>query len=268
MDMSQCAIPTPVVEIMQHVVNAESAFNPFAIGVVGGRLARQPANLEEAKATVHSLEHSNRNYSVGLAQLNRSNFKAYGITNLDQAFDICTNLKAGSDILLKCHARSNDSWARALSCYYSGDFQTGFRHGYVKRVIASMSETTQQRLLGSSGRHKAARSEASGLRRKLGIAEESAAQQAPTETREERENSNASHQSRAASQAIGFTATGSPAHSRKANPSSSRNLVSISDPPSSTELSLREAPLDPQAGPLRSPDENQPTTKPDTAFVF
>ena len=32
--------------------------------------------------------------------------------------------------------RSSDL-RRALSCYYSGNFKTGFRHGYVGRVVAA-----------------------------------------------------------------------------------------------------------------------------------
>ena len=30
--------------VMQHVVHVESSFNPYAIGVVKGRLTRQPRN--------------------------------------------------------------------------------------------------------------------------------------------------------------------------------------------------------------------------------
>ena len=53
----------------------ESAGNPFAIGVVGGALARQPANLPEALATVAALEAAGWNYSVGLGQINKRNFE-------------------------------------------------------------------------------------------------------------------------------------------------------------------------------------------------
>ena len=34
-------------EVMQHVVQVESSRNPYAIGVVGGRLARAPRGLDE-----------------------------------------------------------------------------------------------------------------------------------------------------------------------------------------------------------------------------
>ena len=42
--------------VMEHVVKVESSFNPYAIGVVGGRLARQPRSLAEALSTARMLE--------------------------------------------------------------------------------------------------------------------------------------------------------------------------------------------------------------------
>ena len=38
-------------QLMQHVAQVESSHNPYAIGVVGGRLVRQPRNLAEAVST-------------------------------------------------------------------------------------------------------------------------------------------------------------------------------------------------------------------------
>ncbi|RYF53068.1 MAG: lytic transglycosylase domain-containing protein, partial [Comamonadaceae bacterium] len=54
---------------MRHVVHVESGANPFAIGVVGGRLVRQPRTLEEARATAEMLESKGYNYSLGAAQV-------------------------------------------------------------------------------------------------------------------------------------------------------------------------------------------------------
>ena len=42
-------------DIMHHVVRVESSGNPYAIGVVGGRLQRQPKNLAEAVATAKNV---------------------------------------------------------------------------------------------------------------------------------------------------------------------------------------------------------------------
>jgi type IV secretion system protein VirB1 len=125
-------------EVMQHVVRVESSFNPYAIGVVGGRLVRQPRNLPEAVATARMLERRGYNFSLGLAQVNRYNLAKQGLASYEKAFQACPNLQAGSRILAECHGRSGGDWGRAFSCYYSGNFVTGYRHGYVQKVFASM----------------------------------------------------------------------------------------------------------------------------------
>lgn len=132
-------------EVMQHVVQVESSFNPYAIGVVGGRLARQPRNLPEAVATARMLEQRGYNFSLGLAQVNRHNLARQGLATYEQAFQACPNLRAGSRILAECHGRSGGDWGRAFSCYYSGNFVTGYRHGYVQKVFASMQRGADAR---------------------------------------------------------------------------------------------------------------------------
>lgn len=125
-------------EVMQHVVRVESSYNPYAIGVVGGRLVRQPRNLAEALSTVAMLERRGYNFSVGLAQVNRYNLAKYGVASYERAFEPCANLQAGSRILSECYYRSSGDWGKSFSCYYSGDFVTGYRHGYVQKIYASM----------------------------------------------------------------------------------------------------------------------------------
>jgi type IV secretion system protein VirB1 len=43
----------------------ESGHHPFAIGIVGGSLARQPRTLDEAIVTARALKQAGRNFSVG-----------------------------------------------------------------------------------------------------------------------------------------------------------------------------------------------------------
>lgn len=131
---------------LEALVRTESAYNPYAIGVVGGRLVRQPATLEEALASARALERQGYNFSVGLGQVNRYNLARFGET-LDTAFDACRNLRAGGTILAECFARSlprygdpQQALRAALSCYYSGNFETGFRHGYVQKVVANAGQ--------------------------------------------------------------------------------------------------------------------------------
>ena len=138
MDVMGCQdLAVPLV-VMQHVVNVESSYNPYAIGVVGGRLVRQPESLSEALATVRMLESRGYNFSLGLAQVNRFNLGKYGLESYEKAFQACPNLRAGARILAQCRVHAGNDWGKAFSCYYSGNFVTGYRLGYVQKVFASM----------------------------------------------------------------------------------------------------------------------------------
>ena len=138
MGCQNLAVPA---EVMQHVVNVESSHNPYAIGVVGGQLVRQPQNLPEAVATVRMLEKSGYNYSLGVAQVNRANLGKYGLDSYEKAFEYCPNLNAGSKILAQCYASAGKDWGKAFSCYYSGNFTTGYQDGYVQRIFNSMARS-------------------------------------------------------------------------------------------------------------------------------
>ena len=143
--LSQQCGPQVSLVTMAAIVRTESGFNPYAIGVVHGRLARQPASLAEAVATAHALAAGGWNFSVGLAQVNRANWPRHGLSE-QSAFDPCRNLAAGAAILQGCfelarRARTDtpsDSQSvlhASLSCYASGNFSTGYRTGYVQRVV-------------------------------------------------------------------------------------------------------------------------------------
>ncbi|MGE8214585.1 Type IV secretion system protein virB1 [compost metagenome] len=137
LEMMACTELAVPAEVMRHVVHVESSFNPYAIGVVGGRLARQPKNLGEALSTTRMLEREGYNFSLGIAQVNRYNLAKHGLDSYEKAFGVCPNLQAGSRILAECYSRSKQDWGKAFSCYYSGNFTTGYRHGYVDKVMAS-----------------------------------------------------------------------------------------------------------------------------------
>ena len=144
----QCA-PQVAPETMGRLVRVESGFNPFAIGVVNGRLERQPRNLADAVATARQLEKNGWNFSVGAAQINISNLKKFNVA-YEQAFDVCKSLSLGSGILKECYERAKltrkddqEALAASFSCYYSGNFKTGFKPdfkgqpSYVQKVLAA-----------------------------------------------------------------------------------------------------------------------------------
>jgi type IV secretion system protein VirB1 len=77
-----------------------------------------------------------------------------GLT-LATAFEPCNNLAAMQTVLGECFERAQRvagqkpaeqaALQRALSCYYSGNFSTGFRHGYVRKVVAAAPSTSRSR---------------------------------------------------------------------------------------------------------------------------
>lgn len=147
----QCA-PTVHPVTMASLVHVESSYNPYAIGVVKGRLVRQPRNIQEAVATAEALEKAGYNFSLGVGQVNRYNLSKYNLT-YETAFEPCSNLQASASILTDCFLRAKTKYAEdqaalqaAFSCYYSGNFITGFKQdfkgqpSYVQKVLNSASK--------------------------------------------------------------------------------------------------------------------------------
>jgi type IV secretion system protein VirB1 len=124
------------------MATVESSLNPYAIGVVNGRLIRQPRSLLEGISTVTELRRLNARFSAGVLQIYIGNWAALGLDEVS-VFEPCKNMQASARILTDCYARAtktsdDDQVAlrRALSCYYSNNFVTGFREGYVQRIVA------------------------------------------------------------------------------------------------------------------------------------
>lgn len=145
---AQCA-PNVAPQTMAAIVSVESSHNPYAIGVVDGRLVRQPRSRAEAIATALQLERQGKNFSMGMAQVNRHNLPRYNVTYA-QIFDVCTNLRVGARILEECYQRAmplkgspQAALRAAFSCYYSGNFSRGFQpdkpgeRSYVDKVVAA-----------------------------------------------------------------------------------------------------------------------------------
>ena len=143
-------------DTLQAVARVESRFNPYAIGVVKGALKRQPETYEQAVAAAKMLHAQGRNFSMGLMQVNRHNLKAYGL-DYETVFHPCKNIQAGAAILTDCFkragGRSQEHLQKAFSCYYSGNFRTGFRADfkgqppYVVKILRAARDNTLNQLL-------------------------------------------------------------------------------------------------------------------------
>lgn len=133
------------------IVRHESSGNPFAIGVNRGeRLSRQPQTRAAAIRTVQDLIDKGIDFDAGLGQINVRNWSWLGLTP-ETVFDPCTNLRASQTVLKDCYERATQRFdpgqpalQAALSCYNTGNFERGFRNGYVSKVLTSagVSPTT------------------------------------------------------------------------------------------------------------------------------
>ena len=138
---AQCA-PHVAATTLRAMAHVESSFNPHAIGVVKGRLVRQPSNLAEAVSTANSLNQQGIRFSAGLIQIYVKNWASYNL-DVESVFDPCANMRASAGILTDCYVRAKvkspqpqTALRDALSCYYSNNFVTGYREGYVQKVVS------------------------------------------------------------------------------------------------------------------------------------
>ncbi len=152
--LEQCA-PEVSPVLMRALVRAESAWQPFAIGMDKAQgVVRQPVSLREAVAIAKGLIAAGRKFSVGLAQIHVSNVTLYGMS-WEQAFDACQNLAVGQKILWNFYHRASASgyagvaaiWA-ALRGYNSGSVDRSVSDDYAHRIFAYMSSAPQAVQLG------------------------------------------------------------------------------------------------------------------------
>ena len=150
---AKCA-PTVHQQTLKSLIGNESTYNPYAIGVVGGRLERQPQSLREAVATAERLEREGQRFSVGIGQLLVTNMRAMGMTYAE-AFEPCQNLKAISDLMVKNYTKALTSGAQpqealrdSFSMYYSGNRTRGYQPdkpgdpSYVEKVVTGALNPT------------------------------------------------------------------------------------------------------------------------------
>ncbi|MBN3065192.1 lytic transglycosylase domain-containing protein [Pectobacterium aquaticum] len=115
------------------VAKVESSLNPYAVAEIvpkkeripgsAGVISHQPTSKQTAVNIINRVKEKGRRYSVGLMQITSTNFRHYAVTAHD-LLDPCTNLSVFERILTDCYQRGG-TLKRALSCYYSGNFDTG-----------------------------------------------------------------------------------------------------------------------------------------------
>lgn len=161
---AQCS-PNVAPETLSTLIDVESSRNPYAIAVVYDKNTdesdkfqfSQPTSQADALAIIEKLEKTNKHksYSVGIMQVNSSNFKRYGI-NKSNMFDACKNIETGSKIFAECFATAQKNnpttdeqilLRNAASCYYSGNEIRGYQPdtkdgtSYIDRINRLVAKT-------------------------------------------------------------------------------------------------------------------------------
>ena len=84
------------------IVVVESSFNPFAIGVVGGALARQPRNKAEAVATALALKE--QGYKINKFKVTKGNcYEIYGLDKDGRKVEIYHDPVSGKAVKSEYH---------------------------------------------------------------------------------------------------------------------------------------------------------------------
>lgn len=137
---AQCA-PSVHPETLSAIVGHESGGNPLALHVNGSNQPVPPQNREEAVSLARQLISEGKSVDLGLMQINSDNLEWLGMS-IEDTFDPCKNLAAGSRILEENYQRAHRQKGQeqvalyaALSAYNTGNQTAGIKNGYVQKVV-------------------------------------------------------------------------------------------------------------------------------------
>ena len=109
--LTECA-PMVAPSTMSAIVQVESGGNPLAMWNNSTRSMVIPGSRAQAIQYLRQAIAAGQRVDVGLAQVDTENFAAFGLTP-GTAFHVCTNLRAGAEIL-------RQDWNQSLASGYRG----------------------------------------------------------------------------------------------------------------------------------------------------
>ncbi|HEV3156892.1 MAG TPA: lytic transglycosylase domain-containing protein [Candidatus Baltobacteraceae bacterium] len=126
---------------MHAVVTVESGGHPYEIDDDTLHVSYAPRSRDEAIMWATYLLERGHNLDLGIAQVNSANLSGLGLSVSD-AFDPCTNIRAGGRILSRSYASAVAHFGpgqyalrRALGAYNTGSIYAGGR--YISKVLAA-----------------------------------------------------------------------------------------------------------------------------------
>lgn len=144
LDVIQQYAPNVAPQTIAAIIRVESGGNQFAVGV-NCKFAKRvhPKSIQEAVARARYFIAQGYSVDLGLMQINSRNLPALGFT-VEQAFDPAANIQAGAKILargyqgaVKRYGPGQNALQAALSAYNTGNYEQGFRNGYVAKYFPS-----------------------------------------------------------------------------------------------------------------------------------
>ncbi|MFA1672782.1 type IV secretion system lytic transglycosylase VirB1 [Rhizobium mongolense] len=127
------------------IAKVESGFDPLAAhdNTTGESLHWD--DQTQARDSVKDRLDAQHSIDVGLMQINTNNFPVLNLT-IENALQPCKSLAAAAYLLESRYAGGDTAAARqlalrkAISAYNTGDLQSGFANGYVRKVEAAARE--------------------------------------------------------------------------------------------------------------------------------
>jgi len=149
--MAKVCVPQADYQSVKAIVRTESSGNPWAISInrpehsalqrgLTGRLflETQPKSRDQAQRWANRLLADHYTLSIGLMQV--STESGYSVEEL---LDPCRNLQIGWKMfcdkyqIARKRFSGQDAVQAAISLYNSGSYSTGFRNGYVAKVVSN-----------------------------------------------------------------------------------------------------------------------------------
>jgi type IV secretion system protein VirB1 len=142
LDVIQQYAPNVAPQTIAAIIRVESGGNPFAVGINGRARRRiRPKSAQEAASEARYFIAKGYSVDLGLMQINSRNLRRLGLT-VEQAFDPGANIQAGAKILtlgycgaIRRYGPGQDALRAALSAYNTGNYERGFKNGYVAKYF-------------------------------------------------------------------------------------------------------------------------------------
>ncbi|MBU2754991.1 lytic transglycosylase domain-containing protein [Acidithiobacillus sp. CV18-2] len=154
----QCA-PQVAPSTLAAIVQMESGGNPWVLWDNTAHRGYHPQTRKGAERILRVLMAEGHQVDVGIAQVDTVNFAAYGLRPAT-AFDACTNLRVGAEILAADYRQATTTYGPGQTALYHAfeAYNSGRLHGdsgYANRILTAAGVPVRVSVAGAlSWRHR------------------------------------------------------------------------------------------------------------------